>query len=84
MNYKGDMYVLCIQGVSKKAANRMLLYWDQGAPTHRQASTPLATGISTRLGPKFVFWLFLTKNERDHALPSHVHVKIGPTALNFG
>ena len=44
MNYKGDMYVLCIQGVSKKAANRMLLYWDQGAPTHQQASTPLATG----------------------------------------
>ena len=41
MNYKGDMYVLCIQGVSKKGANRMLLCWDQGAPTQSAgADTP--------------------------------------------
>ena len=52
-------------------------------PLSQQAPTPLATGISTRLGPKFVFWLFLTKNEQDHALPSHVHVKIWPHSTQF-
>ena len=64
-----------LQGVPKNVLIECC--WSQGV----WAPSPV---VGTTWAWKMFFLSFLTKTKQDHAPPSHVHGKFGPTALHFG